>query len=114
MAEEKKLQNSILADLRSFGKYCDCFKIIRTSDNGVMDIFFTTALTGGVLVELKKEKGKARALQKSKIESFTNNGTPSYLCHTWDEWIGIKSKLDLTFENVSNFYHKFVIVDSIL
>jgi len=54
MAQEKKLQDSILADLRSLGKKCECFTIQKTSDNGVMDIFFTTIKTGAVLLEVKR------------------------------------------------------------
>ena len=56
MQEEKKLQTKILNDLRSLGKYCVAIKIIKTSDNGVPDIFFSTALTGGIYIETKKKR----------------------------------------------------------
>jgi hypothetical protein len=95
MAQESQLQSKILNELRSFGKYCECFKIIKASDNGEPDIFFTTRLTGGVLLELKRLSGSPEKLQKIKIAKLNDCGTKTFVCHSWDEWCRIKTELDL-------------------
>ncbi len=95
MAEEEKLQSKILKDLRSWGKKCVCFKIMKTSDNGIPDIYFTTATTGGVFIEAKKYKGAARKLQDLKIKRIIECGTKAFVCDSWECWVNIKSKLGL-------------------
>jgi len=95
MSEESNLQSKILNDLRSFGKYCECFKIIKASDNGEPDIFFTTILTGGVLLELKRLTGSAEKLQIFKINKLNKCGTKTFVCHSWQEWVSIKKILNL-------------------
>ena len=107
MAEESNLQTKVLKDLRSFGKYCECFKIIKTSDNGEPDIFFTTALTGSILLEMKKLKGNPEELQKVKIKKINECGTRAFVCHSWEEWISIKlGILLMTFPNVRDTHNK--------
>ena len=95
MPEEGNHQYKILTDLRSFGKYCEAFKIIKASDNGEPDIFFTFALTGAVLIEAKRRDGSARKLQKNKIKKLNLCGTQTFLCHCWEEWFDIKKTLGL-------------------
>lgn len=95
MQEEKKLQTKILNDLRSLGKYCVAFKIIKSSDNGIPDIFFSTALTGGIFIETKKLKGDIRKNQVSMIHKLNFCGTRSFSCYAWDEWWDIKRTLGL-------------------
>lgn len=95
MQEEKDLQTKILNDLRSLGKYCEAFKIIKTSDNGIPDIFFSTALTGGIFIETKRPKGEIRKLQILKIKKLTLCGCQSFSCYTWDEWWDVKKALGL-------------------
>lgn len=97
---EKKVQTQIITDLDSFGRYCECFKIMKASKNGEPDVFFTTRLTGGILVECKKPDGKARKLQEVKIAKLNTCGTKTFLCHSWEEWCEIKNILGLTKENV--------------
>lgn len=96
MAEEKRLQTKILNDLWSFGKYCEAFKIMRTSVNGEPDIFFTTALTGGVLIEAKAKGESPRKNQKAKIKKLNDCGTPTFVCNTWGDWIDVKCRLNMT------------------
>ncbi len=86
MPEEGKLQSLILKDLRSLGKYCECFKIMKTSDAGEPDIFFTTAETGAILIEAKSRKGKAAEIQKNKIDKLNRCGTRTFLCNSWSRW----------------------------
>lgn len=97
---EKKVQNQILIDLESFGRYCECFKIMKANKNGEPDVFFTTKFTGGVLVECKKEDGQAKRLQEIKIAKLNRCGTRTFLCHSWEEWTTIKKELNLTKKNV--------------
>jgi len=98
---EKDIQSLILTDLRSMGKYCICFKIIKTSDNGIGDIFFSTKKTGGVFVETKRPKGIAEKLQKNKAEKLNNCGSKAFFCYSWNEWIELKNKLGLNTRNLS-------------
>lgn len=102
MAEEKKLQTKILKDLESFGKYCEAFKLMKINKNGEPDIFFTTALTGAVLVEAKREAGNPRKNQESKLKKLALCGTPTFVCRTWDDWIALKKRLRLHMTTVRN------------
>lgn len=97
---EKALQTNILDDLRSFGEYCECFKIMRASDNGEPDIFFTTKLTGGILVETKRLKGSLQKVQGVKVKKLINCGTPTFICNSWEKWVEIKRFLNLTKDNI--------------
>lgn len=109
MQKEKKetiLQGKILKDLRSLGKYCLAFKIIRTSDNGVPDIFFTTAITGGILIEVKKIRGEKRTNQIHVVNKLNSCGTKSYFCETWKEWWELKSSLGLLNKEGIIYAHK--------
>ena len=95
MAEESKLQTKILNDLRSLGKYCEVFKIIKTSDNGIPDIYFTTALTEGFFIEVKEPGGKPRKLQEVKIRRLKACGSNVIVCDTWEGWYDIKRHIGL-------------------
>jgi len=95
MQKEKSLQTKILNDLRSFGKYCEVFKIIKTSDNGIPDIFFSTALTGGIFIETKRPKGNIKKLQEVKLRKLSACGSWSYPCYDWEEWWQLKKILGL-------------------
>jgi hypothetical protein len=96
MRNEAKLQSDILTDLRSFGKYCECFKIKSASDNGLPDIFFSTKHTGPVFIETKRKDGKAKALQLLKIKRLQSCGCKAMLCFSWEEWVEIKSLIGLS------------------
>jgi len=93
--KEKILQNKVLNDLRSFGKYCECFKLIKASDNGFGDIFFTFKTTGAVFLEMKKPSGKLEKLQEKKIRSLNECGTKAYPCYSWEDWMEIKKSLGI-------------------
>jgi len=95
MKNEIKLQTDVLSDLRSFGKYCECFKIEKTSDNGIPDIFFTTRFTGPILIETKRIKGEVRKLQEIKIKNLNKCGTKAFICDSWKKWMDIKSIIGL-------------------
>jgi len=97
---EKKVQNSIINDLESLGRYCECFKIIKANKNGEPDVFFTTRLTGAVFIECKKLDGAARRLQMVKIIKLNSCGVKAFLCHSWEEWLKIKNELNLTRDSV--------------
>lgn len=103
---EKVVQTLILDDLRSLGRYCECFKIMKASDVGEPDIFFTTRLTGAVLIETKRLKGKPQKIQEIKIEKLTKCGTPTFVCHGWEEWMKIKMRFGLTKESVIRAHHE--------
>lgn len=93
--KESFLQEKILQDLRSLGQHCECFKIEKTSDNGIPDIFFTTKITGPVLIETKKSNGILSALQVLKIDKLRKCGTKAFPCYTWAQWVELKSLMML-------------------
>ena len=95
MPKESEIQSKILTDLRSRAKNCECFKIMKASDNGEPDIFFTTKETGGVLIETKRPSGSLRKLQENKLEKLNKCGTPTFVCHSWEEWVEVKKKIGL-------------------
>ena len=97
---EGNLQDKVLRDLRSYGKYISVFKIVRTSDNGIPDVYFTTALTGSVFVELKKPGAKPREDQVHKINELNRCGARAYACDSWTRWVEIKHEINLTKESV--------------
>lgn len=105
---EKKVQNVVLSDLRSFQKYCEVFKLIKTSDNGEPDIFFTTCLTGAVFVETKRLNGAARKLQIVKIEKLNRCGVRAFVCHSIEEWLTIKQELGITTANVTRSHYDVI------
>jgi len=92
---EGKLQDKILKDLRSYGKFIVCTKVMKASDNGFPDIFFSTALTGAVLIETKREDGEAAKIQELRIKQLNERGSRAFVCNTWEGWIAIKQSLDL-------------------
>ncbi len=96
MQEEKKFQTKILNDLRSLGKYCAVFKLMKASDNAYPDIYFSTALTGSVWIETKKPKGIEAKLQTIIIAKLNKCGTKAYACYDWEQWYSIKRELGLS------------------
>jgi hypothetical protein len=95
MGEESRFQTKLLNDLRSLGKCCVATKIIKASDNGIPDIYFTTALTGPVFIETKKPKGKVSKAQEVKITKLNTCGALSFVCYTWAQWWQLKKNLGL-------------------
>ena len=102
MAGEKRLQNKILDDLRSFGKYIVVTKIVKTSDNGVPDVFFTTLFTGAIFIEVKNNGKQPNALQRKMIKKLNRSGVKALACSTVNQWKKIKCDLGLTEENLRN------------
>jgi hypothetical protein len=104
MQKESALQSKILNDLRSLGKYCTVFKIIKSSDDGVPDIFFTTAHTGGILVETKRTTGVTTKLQALMGIKLNMCGTKSFICYSWEEWMEAKQLLGLCHKTAKDAY----------
>lgn len=92
---EKVLQVKILKDLKSLGRYCTYYKNIKTSENGIPDVYFTTCLTRSVFVELKRKGEEAKRLQVHKIRKLNECGTRAFVCNSWEEWVKIKRKLEM-------------------
>jgi hypothetical protein len=92
---EGKIQDKLLKDLRSYGKYIVCTKVERTSDNATPDIYFTTSITGSVWVETKRELGEAEVLQEVRIRKLNRCGTKAFVCNSWERWQEIKSEIGL-------------------
>ena len=92
---EAKLQDKILKDLRSYGKYIVCTKIIKTSDNGFPDIFFSIFFTGAVFIETKRERGEAAKIQQFRIKKLNESGCKAFICDTWPAWCSIKKLLNI-------------------
>lgn len=95
MAEESKLQTKILKDLRSMRRYCECFKIMKCSDDGVPDIFFTTVASGGVYIECKATNGVKGPMQIIKVKKLNKCGSLAYFCFSWEDWIEIKKAVGI-------------------
>jgi len=95
VAKEKILQTKILNDLRSFGKYCECFKIEKSSDNGTSDIFFSIVKCGPTFLEVKAPGEKPSSLQEQKIEKLRKCGCRATWIDSWDKWIELKTKLGI-------------------
>ena len=108
---ESSLQTKILKDLRSYGKYIEAFKIQKASDNGVPDIFFTSKLTGAVLVELKQEGKKPRKLQESKINKLNSCGSKAFSCDSWSKWVKLKSELEINLESIITIHNQLSLFD---
>jgi len=102
MAEEKRLQDKILKDLRSYGKNIVVFKIQKTSDSGVPDVFFITLFTDSVFIELKKTGKSADARQRAMIKKLRKTGAKAFICDTWNGWIKIKKDIGLNSKNIGN------------
>lgn len=103
---ESALQAKILRDLNSYGKYCEAFKVESPSCNGEPDIFFTTTLTNGVLIETKRLGEELRALQASKAKKLNMCGSKTFKCDSWEGWVAVKNALGLTKENVIKHYNE--------
>jgi len=92
MAEESRLQTSILHDLES-RKDCTCFKIMKCNEDGVPDIFFTTITSGPIFVEVKARGGVVSPKQKSMHDKLNKNGCPTFIVYTWQDWVKLKINL---------------------
>lgn len=92
---EQNLQSKILRDLNSMGKSCVAFDVMKCSEDGVPDIFFTTSVTGAVFIEVKKPDGVLSAKQKEMIENMIYCGTKAIAVWSWTEWVVIKKALKL-------------------
>jgi len=95
MAEEQKLQTKILNDLRSFGKYCECFKIEKVSENGIPDVFFTMRICGPVFVEVKRTGEEPSNAQWGKIQKLNDCGTKAMWVNSWKGWVDLKLLLGI-------------------
>ena len=111
MAEEGRLQKKILKDLRSMKGYGECFKIMKASDDGVPDLFFTTALTGGIFIEAKALTGVASPMQKHKIKQFNLCGSRTFLCNSWEQWMEIKRELNMLDKDFIKRHHNRLLSD---
>jgi len=94
---ESILQGKILKDLRFLGNKCLCFKIEKASEDGIMDIFFTTIASGPVFVETKRITGSVSNIQEFQINKMNRCGSRAFKCYTWDEWIIIKRIVGIDF-----------------
>jgi len=100
MAEEAVLQEKILQDLRSFGKYVTTFKIHKTSDVGIPDVFFSSKLTGAVFVEVKRKGEVPSPVQRKKIKDLNRSGCQAFYCDSWEVWVDLKAYLKLSLDSV--------------
>ena len=93
---EQNLQGKILRDLNSLGKECVAFDVMKCSEDGVPDVFFTTVVTGPVFVEVKKPKGGVWSTKQQDMHINLNDcGCKSFVAWSWPEWVTIKKYLGL-------------------
>jgi len=95
MAQESILQSKILGDLESLGKNCVAFKIMKANVDGVPDVFFTTKVSGPVLVELKAPDGVISDKQRLMIQWLNECGCKAFECWSIDDWFSIKKQLGI-------------------
>lgn len=89
MAEEKILQTKILNDLRSRPGYV-AFKIMKCSDDGCPDLFFTSTKTGAFFIEVKAPGMKPRANQLVFISKLNACGAKAFHIDSWEAWVSLK------------------------
>ena len=92
---EQNLQTKILQDLNSMGKHCVAFDVMKCSEDGVPDVYFTTVKTGSVWVEVKKPDGVWSKKQQEMCQRMHECGTRSYVAWLWSDWVKIKKELGL-------------------
>ena len=92
---EQTLQTKILLDLNSMGKHCVAFDVMKCSEDGVPDVFFTTAVTGPVFVEVKKPDGVWSTKQKDMHKNLNDCGCKSFVVWSWSEWVAVKREINL-------------------
>jgi hypothetical protein len=100
MAEEQKLQTKILKDLRSY-KHMICFKIMKCSDNGIPDIFFTSKITGPCFLEVKKFGEIPDPIQFLILGKLNFFGVHAYWCYCWEDWVKIKRVINLSHDTLA-------------
>jgi hypothetical protein len=93
---ESSLQRKILLDLRSYGKYVEVFKIMKSSDNGIPDLLFTSVMTGPILLETKRDGETPRKLQQFHIDKINQCGCKAYYVDSWAEWVILKKVIGLS------------------
>lgn len=92
---EQNLQTKILKDLNSLGKCCVAFDVMKCSEGGVPDVFFTTVVTGPVLVEVKKPGGVLSRKQEDMIANLNDCGCKSFVVWNWSDWVAFKKVIGL-------------------
>ena len=106
MAEEGKLQEKIFHDLDSYGEALEYFKIVTSNKNGTPDAFFTTTLTGGVLLELKAKGKELRIIQETMRIKLNKCGCKAFKADSWIEWVTVKNMLGMTRTTVREHYNR--------
>lgn len=96
MARESILQTKILNDLRSRGKFCVAFKVMKCSEDGVPDVFFSMEACGPVFIETKDEfDGVLSKKQEDMIKDLNDCGCKAFVCWSWTQWVQIKKGLGI-------------------
>jgi len=99
MALEATLQDKILRDLDSLGKYCVAFKIRKSSVDGTPDVFFTTLKTGPALVEIKRPDGTLSPKQEEMLKDLNDCGCRAFAVWSWKDWVELKCYLMIKPDN---------------
>jgi len=93
MAQESTLQYKILRDLDSLGKHCVAFKILKSSVDGTLDVFFTTVETGPTFIEVKAPDGTLSVAQENMLKNLNECGCRAFAIWSWQEWVELKRML---------------------
>ena len=69
------------------------FKIEKTSDNGVPDIFFCSWNTGTVFVEVKAPGKKPKPHQQAMINRLNASGVKAFYVDSIEGWVKLRNAL---------------------
>jgi len=107
---EKFDQSDILKDLRSYEKYIEFWKNVKTSENKKPDIFFTSWLTGPCAIELKREGGKVKGGQLTQLKKLHSNGLRSFAVIGKKGYIKLKRKLRINEQNLKEAHERNMMI----
>lgn len=99
---ESEIQSKILSDLESYKPYIECFKIEKANKDGVPDVFFTSVLTGGVFLEVKKPGEKPSETQTHQMRRLDMCGCRCFVVDCVKDWISVKRSLKISENSVKS------------
>ena len=93
--KESVLQKKVTDYIRSNYKHSVTFKVEKSSVDGTPDFFFTIPIFGPGMIEFKRDiTCEPRPNQVSMIARLNKGDCPTFVVHTFEEWMSIKAIID--------------------